>query len=241
MIFFVDLFCGNKSSSQKKPLRCGVPQGSVLEARMYSMYVKPLSDIMNRHNVMYHNYVDDIQLYIPCENNETSIEEAVNRLQDCISEISVWMSQNALKINEDKTKFITFRKKQNPLNEVNLSIENNEINCEESINILGVTLDCELNMEKHVTSTCRVSYMHIRRINSIRGFLTEYATNILMTSSVLTRLDYCNSIYAGLPQKSLYKLQLAQNSAARVVARIPRHHHITPLQHLKWLPIYKSC
>ena len=152
------------------------------------------------------------------------------------------MSQNALKINEDKTKFIIFRKRRIQLNEVNLIIGNNLIPCEESIKILGVTLDCELNMEKHVTSTCRAAYIHIRRINSIRGFLTEHATKILMISIVLTRLDYCNSTYAGLPQKSLYKLHLAQHTAARVVARIPRHHHITPtLQHLKWLSINKRC
>ena len=63
-----------------------------------------------------------------------------------------------------------------------------------------------------------------------------------MTSTVPTRLDYCNSTYAGLPQKSLYKLQLAQHTAARLVARIPRHHHITPtLKHLKRLPINKRC
>ena len=146
------------------------------------------------------------------------------------------------KNHEDKTKFIIFRKRQIQLNEENLIIGNNLIPREESIKILGVTLDCELNMEKHVTSTCRAAYIHIRRINSIRGFLTEHATKILMTSTVLTRLDYCNSTYAGLPQKSLYKLQLAQNTAARVVARIPRHHHITPtLQHLKWVPINKRC
>ena len=137
----------NGSLSTARTLRCGVPQGSVLGARMYSMYVKPLSDIMNRHNVRYHTYADDIQLYITCENNENSIEEAVVRLQDCISEISVWMSQNALKINEDKTKFIIFRKRQIQLNEVNLIIGNNLIPCEESIKILGVTIDCELNME----------------------------------------------------------------------------------------------
>ena len=174
---------------------------------------------MNRHNVMYDTYADDIQLYITCKNNETSTEEAVNRLQDCISEISLGMSQNALKINEDKTKFIIFRKKQNQLNEVNLTIGKNVILCEESMKILGVTLDCELNMVKHVTSNCRASYMHIRRINSISGFLTEHATKILMTSTVLTHLDYCNSTYAGLPQKSLSKLQLAQNTAARVFTR----------------------
>ena len=92
----------NGSLSTARTLRCGVPQGSVLGARMYSMYVKPLSDIMNRHNVRYHTYADDIQLYTTCENNENSIEEAVVRHQDCISKTSAWMSQNALKINEDK-------------------------------------------------------------------------------------------------------------------------------------------
>ena len=50
-------------------------------------------------------------------------------------------------------------------------------------------------MEKLVKSTCRAAYMHIRRINSFRGFLTEHATEILMASTVLTRLDYCNSTY----------------------------------------------
>ena len=81
----------NGSLSTARTLRCGVPQGSVLGARMYSMYVKPLSDIMNRHNVRYHTYANDIQLYLTCENSENSIEEAVVRLQDCISEISVWI------------------------------------------------------------------------------------------------------------------------------------------------------
>ena len=45
-----------------------------------------------------------------------------------------------------------------------------------------------------------------------------------------------------IPSEIAVHLQLAHNTAARVVARIPRHHHITPtLQHLKWLPINKRC
>ena len=52
---------------------------------------------MNRHNVICYTYADDIQLYIACDNNETSLDEAVNGLKHCISEISVWMSKNALK------------------------------------------------------------------------------------------------------------------------------------------------
>ena len=84
--------------------------------------------------------------------------------------------------------------------------------------------------------------MHIRKINSIRRYLCEDSTKLLVNSTVLSRLDYCNSIYVGLPQTSLYKLQLAQNCAARMITNTPRHDHITPvLQQLNWLTIQKRC
>ena len=62
-----------------------------------------------------------------------------------------------------------------------------------------------------------------------------------MNSTVLVRLDYCNSTYVGLPQVSLHKLQLAQNTAS-CKSRTPRHEHITPtLQQMNWLSITKRC
>ena len=84
--------------------------------------------------------------------------------------------------------------------------------------------------------------MHIRKVNSIRRYLTKDATKLLINSTVLSRLDYCNSSYVGLPQTSTHKLQLAENAAARVISRTPRHQHITPiLNELNWLPVTKRC
>ena len=72
--------------------------------------------------------------------------------------------------------------------------------------------------------------------------MSEHAPKTLMNPTVLVRLDYCNSIYVGLPQVYLHKLQLAQNTAARVISRTPRHEHITPtLQQMNWLSIAKRC
>ena len=56
--------------------------------------------------------------------------------------------------------------------------------------------------------------------------------------SFCPRLDYCDSLLAGLPDHQLAKLQRIQNSAARLVLRKPRRESATPLlKILHWLPV----
>ena len=163
--------CINTSFSNPRYLKCGVPQGSVLGARIYTMYVRPMSEIINRHNVSYHSYADDSQLYIQCDNNEESIRCAITRLERCISDICEWMSGNSLKINQDKTEFIIFSCKSDQYNHLSLNVGSEIIHPSKSVKILGVTLDSNMNMQQDVVNTCRSSYMHIRKINSIRKYL----------------------------------------------------------------------
>ena len=68
---------------------------------------------MDKHGVSCHSYADDIQLYLKCANNDISVDEAISRLEMCIKDICKWMSQNALKLNEDKTDLIIFSPKHN--------------------------------------------------------------------------------------------------------------------------------
>ena len=142
--------CINTSFSNPRYLKCGVPQGSVLGARIYTMYVRPMSEIINRHNVSYHSYADDSQLYIQCDNNEESIRCAINRLERCILDICEWMSGNSLKINQDKTEFIIFSCKSDQYNHLSLNIGSEIIHPSKSVKILGVTLDSNMNMQQDV-------------------------------------------------------------------------------------------
>ena len=64
-----------------------------------------MSGIARQHHISYHNYADDTQLYISCDNNAESIREAISLLERCISDICKWTGNNSLKINEDKTEF----------------------------------------------------------------------------------------------------------------------------------------
>ena len=104
-----------------------MPQGSVLGARMCTMYMRPLSAIMNKHGVSYHSYADDIQLYLKCGNNDISVDGTISRLEMCIRDICKWMSQNALKLNEDKTDFIIFSPKQNQFTTKVINVGANKI------------------------------------------------------------------------------------------------------------------
>ena len=60
----------------------------------------------------------------------------------------------------------------------------------------------------------------------------------LVTSLVLSRIDYCNVVLVGLPASTIAPLQRVQNAAARLVLRLDRRSHITPaLRELHWLPV----
>ena len=154
--------------------------------------------------------------------------------------IYIWFTKiSVLKLNFVVIIFGVHPSQHNNLH-VSLTIGINDIKLSKSIKILGVTLDSKMNMEKHIMNTCRSSYMHIRKINGIRRYLSEHATKTLINSTVLVQQH--NSTYVGLPQVSLHKLQLALNTAARVVSHTPRHEHITTtLQQMNWLPITKRC
>ena len=86
--------CINDTLSDQNALKCGVPQGSVLGARLYSMYAYPLSNIIKKYNLQYHTYADDTQIYMQCKDNVESINEAISKLENSIREASDWMKQN---------------------------------------------------------------------------------------------------------------------------------------------------
>ena len=103
---------------------------------------------------------------------------------------------------------------------------------------LGFILDSKLSMKKHIIKICQTAYFELKRISSIRRFLTEDAAKTLVTSYILSRLDYCNCLLMGTPNSVIQPLQKIQNFAARLVLLASRHHHATPLlEKLHWLPI----
>ena len=93
-------------------------------------------------------------------------------------------------------------------------------------------------MKSEVSKLCQVAYFHLYRSRSIRDYLTQHATELLVHSLVISRLDYGNGLLYGVPDQLLDKLQRVQNVAARIAVRASRYDHITSiLETLHWLPV----
>ena len=119
-----------------------------------------------------------------------------------------------------------------------ITLGSHSIPFSDSARNLGFILDSKLSMKKHIIKICQTAYFELKRISSIHRFLTEDATKTLVTSYILSRLNYCNCLLMGTPNSVNQHLQKIQNFAARLVLLAPRHHHSTPLlEKLHWLPI----
>ena len=92
---------------------------------------------------------------------------------------------------------------------------------------LGLILDCHLIKNAHVSNIARTCYVELRRLASIRRFLTSTATATLVSAFALSRIDYCNSLLFDSTHDVTSHLQLIQNYAARVILRLPKSSSIT--------------
>ncbi len=101
-------------------------------------------------------------------------------------------------------------------------------------------------MQDQISSVCRASFLALRRLASIRPYLSERTSARLVAALITSRLDYCNSVLAGLPAEQIGRLQRVQNSAAWLVLEKKKKKrkgdHITPLlNELQWLPVKFRC
>ena len=208
------------------PVHSSVPQGSVLGPMLFTMYIKPLSAIID--SIIHHSFADDLQLQMSAPPDR--ISELLHSMQSCICDVKAWSTANMLKLNDSKTELmlVTSKRSKHLHNlPTSITIGNAQIPFKQSVKKLGFTLDCHLTMNAHVSNIARTCYFELRRLASIRRFLTSTATATLVSAFVLSRIDYCNSLLFGSTHDVTSHLQRIQNYAARVILRLPMSSSIT--------------
>ena len=233
--------CIDGHFSEPQHMDFGLPQGSIVGPLGFTIYVLPVGNIIRSYGLKFHMYADDVQLYIhfdPKDND--SINFALGRLSSCIDALKIWMKENMLKLNDDKTEFFVatpsnLRCKMPP---VSLRVGDKTIYPSSSVRNLGVIFDTQMSMSAHVRSLCSSLTYQLRNISRIRRFLDYDTCHLVVRALVLSKIDYGNGLLLGANKNDLQRLQRIQNWGAKLICRARKYDHATPLLHkLHWLSI----
>ncbi len=114
------------------------------------------------------------------------------------------------------------------MNIPNLCIGGISLETYETVRDLGIMLDCNSFMKEQIQRVVRTTRYCLRNIGFFMKYLDETTTKMLLHNYVISKLDYCNSLYYGLPKYLLKELQLVMNRAARLIKGLPPRERITP-------------
>lgn len=220
---------GSKISSPPRRVPRGVPQGSILGPLLYILYSADI--IKSFQHCRYHMYADDIQLYITFKPADTL--EAVAKMNDDLERVMLWSDNNSLVLNPLKSKFMVLgsRKMISAILSVKpkVVIRGEQIDRVEIACNLGLTMDPQLRFEKHISNSMRSCFYRLKLLYSIRDYLSVDLRKQLVDSLILSRLNYCDTVYGPCLLSRTEKLiQRIQNACTRFCVKIPRRSHVTP-------------
>lgn len=227
--------------SEPLELSFGVPQGSVLGPVLFNIYIRSIAKVFARFGFSHHGYADDNTGSNPF-NSLFQYNVLLESIPDLLSEIKEWMDNHYLKLNTLKTEIIVFGSKS--FLDTELSINGTFTNSGKCIRFndivkyLGVNLDNTLTLTPHINSITSACYLYLRKIRSIRKYLSQKDTETLIHAFISSRLDVCNSLFFGLPKYSLLKLQRVQNAAVRTIFSLKKRESVSDhITSLHWLTV----
>ena len=137
------------------------------------------------------------------QSKSADIPESIRKLQTNINEVYKWSKSKNLIFNSDKTKFMIFSTKKSEGRCTKYIFQaDNEIVLErtDATKILGVNFQQQLNWDSQVNEITRSCYGVLRTLHKIKRITPFKIRKHLSESLVLSKIDYCNSVFDPLTQ-----------------------------------------
>lgn len=228
----------NSNVSSPLPVKCGVPQGSILGPLLFTIYISDFHSVVSTCTV--HHYADDTQIY----HNFTTdnLITANNKINEDLNSLLQISLAHKLKLNPNKSQVMLFGPKKKRLiatNLLNISLGDTNLKIFNECKNLGVWFDSDLRFTKHVNHVLKTSYNILKQLYPHRNTINQNLKLKLCESLILSKLSYCDVVFGSYLLKiDKNRLQRIQNSCIRFSYGIRKFDHIShKFQDAGWLKI----
>lgn len=135
----------NNVQSNATNIEYGVPQGSILGALLFIIYINDLPNMLNKCEIIL--YADDTLIFAEGQSNQQCYDD----LTQDMKKVEIWLGMNKLKLNENKTKILEINTRNNKIFKIN----NRVIEKVDQIKYLGFIIDKELKFKTHIDYICK--------------------------------------------------------------------------------------
>ena len=205
----------NNYTSQEETVYSGIPQGSILGPLLFLCFTNDFHDQFNE-DFKTIAYADDTQIIVEAK----TLTQLKTKVQEGITLAQKWYQSNTMKNNIGKTEVIVFNNnRKSEYLQIKVVDEGKEvkIKSQESITILGVIIDNNLNWKKQVNDVKKKSMNVTRNIHRINHLLPIENRMDLYHAVISPQFSYADIIWGGCGQQEAQSLQRVQNFAAKSI------------------------